>query len=254
MGQGTPWHEDDSFWEAAAPAMFTERRWAIAPAEVEAVLALVHASPGMRVLDLCCGVGRHSIELARRGHSVTGVDRSAAYLESARRRAAAENLSVEFVLEDMRRFVRPGFFDLALSLFTSFGYFDDPGEDRRVVENVFRSLRPGAAFVIDLMGKEVLARIFCERDWYEEGDTIVLQERRVTRSWSRIESRWILLKGNDRKELRLTHRLYSAAGLAALLETCGFAEVEAYGDLRGAPYDHKAARLVVLGRKGPDAA
>ena len=73
MSSDHPWYEQDTFWETFEPTMFGERRWSDAPTEVENAIALLNLQPGKAVLDLCCGVGRHSLELARRGFAVTGV-------------------------------------------------------------------------------------------------------------------------------------------------------------------------------------
>lgn len=249
MGSVKPWHEDDRFWEVVAPFLFSERRRADAPADVENVISLLAISPGAKVLDLCCGVGRHSLELARRGFHVTGVDRTKLYLDEAIKRAQAEGLTVEFLQDDMRTFYRPGVFDAVINFFTSFGYFENPEEDRRVLVNVYHSLRSGGAFVLELMGKEVLARIFRERDWREEDGMIILEERRLSRNWGWIDNRWIMLKEGERQEFKISHRLYSAVELSSLLGECGFGKVDAYGDLAGSPYDHTAKRLVVVARK-----
>lgn len=243
------WHESDEFWSSFAPMMFGPPQWEAASADVEGVIRLLGLAAGAAVLDLGCGPGRHSLELARRGFRVTGVDRTVAYLEQAREPAAAEALSVEFVLEDMRHFSRPEAFDAVLSLYTSFGYFEDPAENRAVLVNACRSLRAGGALLLEIMGKEVLARIFQERDWVEQEGLFFLQERRVSRDWSWMENRWILLGGPEPREFRVCHWLYSAVELAALLRESGFASVESYGDLEGAPYDHRARRLVIVARK-----
>lgn len=243
------WHEDDRFWERTAPFQFTERRWAAAPEEVEKVLALLKLEPGASVLDLCCGPGRHALELARRGFKVTGVDRTARFLEEARRRAEAEGLKIEFVQDDMRAFRRHEAFDAVINLFTSFGYFDDPGEDRRVLENAYISLKPHGKLLIDVMGKEVLARIFRERDWQEHDGALFLEERRLHEDWSRIETRWIIVRDGEREEFTLSLRLYSGTELRALLEEVGFDRVELFGNLDGEPYDQDARRLVALAEK-----
>ncbi len=243
------WHEDDRFWETFAPAMFTADRFAAAASEVDAVVALGRPPAGGRVLDLGCGPGRHAIELARRGFTVTGVDRTRSLLGHARASAAAAGVEVELVQGDIRELVRPGAFDLAVSLFTSFGYFADPEDDRRVLANVALSLRPGAALVIDVMGKEVAARVFQRRDWQElEDGSFWLQERHVDRGWSWMRNRWLMLRGGVREEFWVEHRIYSAAELAALLLGAGFASAEPFGSLSGTPYDERAERLVVVAR------
>lgn len=244
----TTWHEDDDFWHTAIGPML-RARLAKASEEVAALLDLVGAEPPATVLDLGCGIGRHALEFARRGFEVTGVDRTEGFLDEARRRAEDEGLYVELVQEDMRRFRRPGAYDLAVNLLTSFGYFEDPEDDRRIVQNVHDSLKGGGVFVLDMMGKENLARIFTPRDWEEKDGEIRLYERRITDSWAWIENRWILLRNGEKKEFTLGHRLYSASELSRLLRECGFASMDVYGSLKGAPYDNAAERLVVIGRR-----
>jgi hypothetical protein len=102
------------------------------------------------------------------------------------------------------------------------------------------------------MGKEVIARIFRERDWHEVNGTIVLEERKVCRNWSWMENRWIMIKDGKMEEYKISHRLYSAAELTALLNDCGFNAIDVYGDLTGAPYDHTAKRLVLVAHKGKE--
>ena len=245
------WHEDDSFWEIWGSQMFTPQKIADAVEEMDKVIKLLDIQPGSNILDLCCGIGRHSLELARRGYQVTGVDRTQGYLDKARKQAKEEGLDIEFVQGDMRLFSRPGAFNTALSMFTSFSYFEDAQEDKRVVENVFESLKTGGRFIIQMHGKETLSKIFIERSWNENKDegVIVLYERKVSQNWSWMENRWIMLKGNERIENKLSHRLYAGSEIAALLRDCGFNQVDVYGDLEGNPYDHTARQLVTVGYK-----
>lgn len=242
----TVWHEDDRFWELFAPKLFTRDHWERASEEVGQVISLLGIRPGARVLDLCCGPGRHSLEFARKGYRVTGVDRTEKYLEAAREKAAREGLDIEFIREDMRVFRRAGAFDAAVNLYTSFGYFEDPADDRKVVENIRSSLADGGKAVIEMMGKEVLARVFRERDWYEKDGVFLLEERAVDPGWSRIRNRWILVRESGPTEYRLELRLYSGAELSSLLLSSGFRSVELFGHLRGIPYDQGAERLVAV--------
>lgn len=249
MQQSKPWHEDDTFWETTDSIMFAERRLEAARGEVEGILSLLGVELGVHVLDLCCGVGRHSLELARRGFHVTGVDRTRSYLDRASKQAEAEGLKVEFVQDDMRTFCRPDAFDAVINMFTSFGYFEDPEEDRQVIVNVYRSLKSGGVFLLDTMGKEVLARVFKEKDWLEENGVFRLIEHKVSNNWSWMENRWIVINNDKRTEFRVTHRLYSAAELASLFTECKFRHIDAYGDLSGSAYDHTAKRLVMVTHK-----
>ncbi|MCG3131408.1 MAG: Ubiquinone biosynthesis O-methyltransferase [Phycisphaerae bacterium] len=245
------WHEDDAFWLDAQSFIFSEERRRQAPAEVADVIKLLSLPAGADVLDLGCGVGRHALEFARRGFRVTGVDRLSPWLDIARDSARQERLSVEWVHADMLEFQRPAAFDAAVSLLTSFGYFADPLDDLRVARNVLTSLKPGGAFVIDLMGREVLARIFRQRDWQQAPDgSILLEDRRVCDDFAWLEATWTILRADRRTEHRIGMRLYSAADLKNLLTSAGFASAAAYGALAGGPYDLNASRLVIVGKKG----
>ncbi|HEY41579.1 MAG TPA: class I SAM-dependent methyltransferase [Dehalococcoidia bacterium] len=249
MSQTVPWHEEDAFWETWDEVMFRPQRIADAASDVDKIMTLLEINPGTRVLDLCCGVGRHSVELARHGCRVTGVDRTRKYLDAAIKQAGKEDLDIEFIQEDMRTFCRPDAFDAVINMFTSFGYFADPEEDWQVATNIYRSLKTGGLFLMDIMGKEVLARIFQERGWSEEDGIIWLQERKVSQNWGWMWNRWIMLKGNERIEWEISHRLYSATEMVSLLKGCGFTAVDVYGGLDGSPYDHTARRMVTVVRK-----
>ena len=156
------------FWQVAAPLLFPRERWKNAEQEVDSLLKLMELPEGASVLDLACGPGRHALEFTRRGFHVTGVDRTQKYLAEARRRSKEAGLTVEWIEADMREFQRPGEFDAAVSLFTSFGYFEDPEDDKLAAMNMYRSLKPGGVLLIEMVGKEILARIFQPRDWHEQ--------------------------------------------------------------------------------------
>jgi SAM-dependent methyltransferase len=244
-----PWYEDDVFWERLEPVLFNQKRMESTAAEIDSVTSLAQIKPSQAVLDVCCGIGRHSLELAKRGFEVTAVDRTALYLAKARQKAQADGITIEFIQEDMRRFRRNEQFDCAINLFTSFGYFDDSTDDAVVLANICQCLRKGGVLVMEMLGKEILARVFRERDWQEVDDLIVLEERKVADGWSAVESRWILLDGKGRYEAKLFLRLYSSTELKALLQSVGFESITIYGSLAGIPYDHQATRLVAVARK-----
>jgi SAM-dependent methyltransferase len=244
-----PWHNHDDFWMLIEPILFSWQRREEAPKQVGDILTLLELEPPANVLDLCCGIGRHSLEFARLGFDVTAVDRTKAYLEKASRQAEGAGLKIKFVQDDMRTYRKDNTYDLALSLYTSFGYFENPEDDCKVIQNLHASLRPGGVLLMDMMGKEIIARVFRARDWYEEDDCIVLQERSLGKNWAWMENRWIILRGKDRTDLKFSHRLYSATEISMLLKRCGFGEVSIYGNYHGSAYDNKATRLVAVAKK-----
>ena len=246
----TAWHEDDGFWEQLGPLLLDERISGDATSQVDDVAHLLELEEGAHILDLGCGIGRHSVELARRGFRVTGVDRTEKYLDTARQKAASADVRIEFIHDDMRRFRRGEAFDAAVNMLSSFGYFADPAEDRRVLDNIHTSLKPGGRLLTDLAGKEVLARIYQGRDWGQVADgTLVLEERKVVGAWEAIQTRWIFIQGTERQEFTTCLRLYSAREITDLLKKAGFGSVAVHGALDGSPYDQTATRLIVTARK-----
>jgi SAM-dependent methyltransferase len=244
------WHENDAFWTAFYPVMFSDARWAVADGEVQSALSLLDMHAPVDVLDFCCGPGRHAIALAKLGHRVLGVDRTAFYLDVGKKKAKDTGVNVVFERADVRLFRRVEAFDCALSLFTSFGYFQDPADDLRVLENVYASLRPGGKLLMDLSGKEVVEKALTPYSCTEpEPGLIWKEDRKVLGDWDGIENTWTLLHGEEKFEHTLFIRLYSGEALKKALLDVGFSRVDLFGSLDGDPYDDMARRLVAVGVK-----
>jgi SAM-dependent methyltransferase len=244
------WFEDEEFWALYAPIMFDEDRWAEVPTVVDALERLVGMAPGAAVLDACCGPGRHSLELASRGYRVTGIDITEAYLEAARESAAAWGLGgrAVFLRADIRDFSVRRRFDLAINLYTSFGYFAKAEEDLRALRRLRAALRPGGALVLEMRGKETAARDFVKAESFERGGWEVRTEYSIVGDWEGLRNRWVLSRGEVAADRSFVLRLYSGVELKAALSAAGFSRVAIMGGLDGAPYDESAESLVALAR------
>ncbi len=243
------WFDNDAYWRTLYPFMFPASRLAEAAMRVDQFLSLTRP-PGHRALDLCCGPGRWAVALATRGFTVTGVDRTPFLLSKARDRAAAAEVEVEWIRQDMRDFVRPDAFDLAINMFTSFGYFDDREEDLAVLRNMLASLRPGGVGVVDVAGKEVLARIYRETAATELADgTVLVQRHEIIDNWTRLRNVWTVIQDDRARSFEFRLRLYSGQELHDLFERAGFSRIRLYGDLEGAPYGIESERLIVTGSR-----
>jgi len=240
------WFADDALWAEVYPFEFPPSVLDAGVAQVERAVALSGVSGG-NALDLGCGPGRHAVPLARRGFRVTAVDLSAFHLARARERAAAAGVSIEFVTEDMRAFVRAAAFHLALSLFTSFGYFASRDEDLAVLRNVHASLRPGGVLVLDVVSKERMARVLQPTVSQRAADgALLVQRHEVVEDWDRVRNEWTIVRDGRARTFDFHVRIYSGQELRALLEAAGFGAVSLYGGLDGRPYGLEAERLVAV--------
>ena len=152
------WFENDEIWKDTFESMFPRKRMEAGDREIEGLLKLVHLPAGA-LLDLACGPGRHAIPLSKRGFKVTGVDLSPFLLEKARGFAKEQGQSVEFVNDDMRTFRRPNSFRSCVCLFSSF-VLESRTDDLAVLGNVCENLQGDGTFVLDVLGKEILAKVF----------------------------------------------------------------------------------------------
>ena len=223
--------------------MFREDRFREAEAEIDALLALTGVAT-RSVLDLGCGPGRHAIPLAARGLEVTAVDLSPSLLERARQRAGKADVAVDWQRADMREFTRPDSFDLVISMWTSFGYFDDPGDDLKVLENCHPALHPGGALLLDVVGKEYVVRNIEPVHLTEYADGDILVERPLLEAnMTRYSNEWLLIRGEQVERAKWHHNLYSGQELVDRLQSAGFADVALYGSLEGDEYDLDSERL-----------
>jgi ubiquinone/menaquinone biosynthesis C-methylase UbiE len=220
-------------------------------AESQALAAarLAGVEPGAELLDAPCGYGRHSIPLGRAGYRVTGVDRSAALLEEARRRAGHERWP-KLVQADYRELPFPdASFDAALNLFTSIGYLPIE-EDTEVLAGIARVLRPGGNLVIETMHRDLLVLRWSESDWRLMGEGRLLLEQRTFDAASGIATTSMtLIDGAGQRESRTwSVRVYAITELLAMLERAGFADVKTYGDFEGGAFA-PSTRAVIVARR-----
>jgi SAM-dependent methyltransferase len=219
--------------------------------QVDFVVEVMGLAAGDRVLDLCCGHGRHAIPLAERGMRVTGLDLSEVFIDRARAAAAARGVEVEFIRSDMREIPFTGEFDAVINLFTAFGYFDEDAENERVFGAVANALRPGGRFLIDVLSPLWLARVYFPKHWQrnEETGALILEERGWDHMLGRSRTRRTLITDERRREDEFSLRLYTLPELRAMAERVGLEPVAAYGGYDASPYSHTTNRLILLAQK-----
>ena len=219
--------------------------------EVNQILSILSLEPGSSILDLCCGQGRHCIELAKRGYSVVGIDLSGYLLNLAEERAYREEVEARFLRCDMREIPFTDEFDAVINIFTSFGFLEDESEDQKVVQAVSRALKSGGLFLMDVVNRDWLLNNYTAKSWRrEDGEVLLLTERRfdplTSRNLVHIER---LLPGGGKEEKYESVRLYSAHELVSMLGKEGLETVSIYGGLDKEKFRKDSFRIVVHARK-----
>ena len=203
------------------------------------------------MLDVACGAGRHAIELARREYEVTGIDFSETLLAEARRAARKARARVAFVHADMRELSFAGTFDAAINMFTSFGYFDRPSEDRRVLAGIARALKPRGKFLLEMFNRDSLVGNLPDQAWrVREGGSVILQEDLFDALTGRYETRQIVIDAKGTREHRGSVRAYTLAELKELVEAERLYVHRVLGGLDLSPYTPRSGRIVLYAVKG----
>jgi len=225
-------------------AMLTKER---SEREVEFIVSETGLQPPARVLDLACGSGRHSLAFVRRGFSVTGVDRNVDWIEEAR--SAAGALDATFVVGDMRE-AFGGPYDLIVSLFHSFGFFDDT-ENQAMLEAWAERLRAGGWFALDVWNRDAMLRHWApEYEWSPSEELRVREQRDFDPLSSRIAIHYTYrYASGPTHEYDASFRVYTYTELRDLLAHAGLSVERAFGSLTGDVYSLEARRLVVFARK-----
>ena len=209
---------------------------------------------GAKILDVPCGAGRLSLEMASRGYRLTGVDISLPLLEAARGEAETQRLDIDWEHRDMRDLPGsvngPGEFDGALCFWSSFGYFDQQG-NADFLSAVSAALKPGGRFILDTPLVETrLPEMEAEpRVWWRVGDLYALEERRFDHVNSRVESEWTFVQNGQIEKKSLSLRLYTYRELCSLLDDAGFGNHQAFGALDLEPFSLGSTWLYLVSTK-----
>jgi len=212
-----------------------------APVEVKDILKLLDEQgfQPKRVLDLNCGIGRHSIELGKRGIEVLGTDISPAYIKTAEERARKRKVGerVRFQVADMRQIVSAlsgeKLFDGIMCLWTSFGFYDNETNDD-ILRQCLKLVGPGGFFALDIVNRDWLVRNFSERSFDRIKDWLILEERQFDSQNSRHHNKWTFIRQTDEnsfvleKSLQVDLRVWSLHELVLLFERTGWQFERAY--------------------------
>jgi SAM-dependent methyltransferase len=216
--------------------------------QVQQLLRLCAVLPGATILDVGCGVGRHSIELAKLGFRVTGVDMNAGYIAACRERTAQLGLKADFYAVDSRVMKLDVRADLTISLWSSFGYYGEVG-DLQILQKVAEHTRRGGRVVLDVENRDYIVKHFVPEEWHENEQGLVFEKRRFDGTDGTVSTRRVVLSGGKRCEYRRELRMYTVAELAALLEAAGLRPERWCGDYDGSRFGPESKRMIAIAER-----
>ena len=239
---------DETYFKAFSFIYSAER----AKKEIDFILKLLPIRKKDKILDLPCGQGRHSIELARRGYDVTGVDYSKYLLKQTKKESVNLDSKPNFIKSDMRDFRIRNKFDIILTLGNSFGYFKDE-DNQLVIKNISYSLKKGGYFVLDLPNTAGMLR--------KQDNIKGAYEIKIPNGVIKTENldfdplsfilklKWTINLKTIKKEFEGFFRLYTFSEISAILNKYNLEVKDTYGSFTGVGYDLDSPRLILVCKK-----
>ena len=217
--------------------------------EIDFVESVLDLPSSARVLDVGCGFGRHSVELAKRGYEVVGIDPSSAMIVAAKARARETAVTPQFLQTQAEQFESDRSFDAAICLFTTLGQISAQGENIGLVRRVYDALKPGGWFVVEVPQRETAVRHLKFQEQFGAGERYTAVTRQYDAADQTITEYFQLVAPESTRNYTLRYRLFSQSELAALLQQAGFAVQAVYGNYEGAPLTSEHTTLLMVGRK-----
>ncbi len=199
-----------------------------------------------RILDFCCGSGRLSKVIAKRGYRVTGIDLSEFFINKAKEIFRSEDLSGDFRICDVRTFNENEVYNLGINFFTSFGYFSDE-ENKLTLKHFCNSITKNGWIVLDFLNPEYVKNNLIERELFE----YKFSEIRIERSLeNRRINKLIVIKSREKEERFFESvQLYDLNDFETMFHQNGFRIQKTFGDYSGSFFDLNSPRMIIFSQK-----
>jgi SAM-dependent methyltransferase len=232
--------------------IYSARNDEAAAREVDFLLKALSPPKNAWFLDVGCGAGRHAFALARRGYeNVAALDLSEELLAVAKERARRENLPVMLARGDMRRLPFQECFDVVISMFTSFGYFDEDAENALALSSTARALKKGGRFALDLPNKHHVEMNLVAESLNKYANYHMVQKRALSKDAKRVEKETIVFPYSEESARSYFEsvRLYTQNEISRMLKGVGLRAERFAGNFDGDAMSVTNPRMIVLGRK-----
>lgn len=223
--------------------------------EVDFLLSELALPPGASVLDVGCGFGRHSIEFARRGYRVVGIDPSAAMIAAAEKKAVqvatslSTSLNLVFYPLDGQSFIADEPFDTAICLMTTLGQISEHSDNRSIIARIYANLCSGGQLIVEVPSRKSTISNLKAFDQFGAGARYTTVAREVDLNDNRVTERFTIVSPDITNRYLLRYHLFDSAELTEVLEEAGFTIHAMYGDYNGSPLREESAMMVVIAKK-----
>jgi len=228
--------------------LYTNRNEQEAKGFLDALLREIKLPKGSNVLDVACGKGRYSLNLASKGHNVLGIDISETAISEAKRKSKT---GLQFMVHDMREllpFEYNGWFKCAVNLFTSFGYFDDDADNPKVMKMVRQALAPDGIFVLDFLNTAKVTKHLVKEEIKSVNGIFFFIEREFDGKW--INKRISFEDDGKPFEYHERVRAFSHADFMKLFTDAGLELVHTFGDYDMSEYyENESERMIFVMKK-----
>jgi SAM-dependent methyltransferase len=230
------------FWRAAVTAEQTR-------AEADFIQQQLQLAGPAKILDVPCGNGRLSLELAARGFELTGVDIASEFIQEAKTQSAERDLPIEFFNRDMRELPWQAEFDAAFCFGNSFGYLDDRG-NADFLQALSGALKPGARMVLETgAAAECVLPTFQERRWFEIGGITFLVHNRYDHEQGRLFTEYTFIRDGKIERRPGSQRVYTYSEIVRLGSDAGLAVIASFGSIASEPFRLGSPRLLLVAEK-----
>jgi ubiquinone/menaquinone biosynthesis C-methylase UbiE len=222
-------------------------------AEVKFVRDALNCPENSKILDLCCGYGRHTYLLAKNyNYYMSGLDLSQDYLDIARKNFSHSH--VKYIKGDMRCIPYEGYFDAVINLFTSFGFFEKDDENEAVINQVYKALKPEGLFLLDYENKFyfVYNNVFRQEKYWQkvsEDKYLLFENEFDVENEREVFKVHILERGVLKETSGYNIRLYSFPEIKQMLTANGLEIIKTWGDYQGNPYSTHSKRIIILSHR-----
>lgn len=223
--------------------------------QVDFIIKNLNLTGKERVLDLDCGFGRHSLELARRGFDVTGIDITPEYVVFASDQALREHLNAHFLCEDIRQLHYMGEFDVVLNMADgAIGYLENDEENQTIFEVISAALRPGGKHLMDIMNANYARTHFpcklwdagekgltlSQFEWEDDTKTLIYGQKDFP--YGDVLHKPEILEGNP-------IRLYSIEEIQQIYTSLGMCVTQCFADFSGHKLTDNDIQMIVCSVK-----